>query len=164
MMKMILKMQDLPFQALTGVYAESLQDAASRDHTGRDDGLLQAEMDLYAYLKDHFFRTPGSRYCLWEENGKVLCALRLEPYQDGLLLTALETAPEHRRKGFAEQLMCAVAEWAEEPVYSHIYRRNLASIALHEKCGFEKITNFAVFLDGSVSRQADTYCLKFVKN
>ena len=30
MMKMILKMQDLPFQALTGVYAESLQDAASR--------------------------------------------------------------------------------------------------------------------------------------
>ena len=164
MLRIITKMQDLPFGLLKPVYGQSLQEAAERDYAGRDDGLLQAEMDMYAYLKDTFFRIPGARYCIWEEDGRILSALRLEPYKDGLLLTALETHPEYRNKGYAQRLMQAVVDEVQVGVYSHIDRRNSASVAVHQKCGFEKITNFAVYLDGSVTRKADTYCRKFVKS
>jgi L-amino acid N-acyltransferase YncA len=58
--------------------------------------------------------------------------------------------------------MAAALASIDKPVYSHIERNNLASVRAHEKCGFKKITNFAVLLDGSVSQNADTYLRKFV--
>lgn len=164
MLQIISKMQDLPFRELTQVYEQSLQQAAARDYPGKDDGLLQAELDMYAYLKDTFFRIDGARYFIWEEDGHMLCALRLEPYKDGLLLTALETHPDYRNMGYAGRLMEEVLHEVHGCIYSHIDRHNIASIVVHRKHGFEKITNFAVYLDGSVSRKADTYCRKFVKS
>ncbi len=164
MLRIITKMQDLPFGQLSQVYAQSLREAAELYYPGRDDGLLQAEMDMYAYLKDTFFRISGARYCIWEENGCLLSALRLEPYKDGELLTALETHPDYRKMGYAQKLMQAVLKEVRLDVYSHIDRDNTASAAVHQKCGFEKITNFAVYLDGSVSRKADTYRRIFVKS
>jgi len=164
MLRVISKMQDLPFRPLTDVYAQSIEDAARQNYPGREDGLLQAEMDLYSYLRDVFFKIPGARLYLWEEAGRILCALRMEPYKDGMLLTALETHPEYRKMGYAQKLIQAVLDSMQTPAYSHIRRDNKASISVHQKCGFEKITNYAVYLDGSVSQKADTYCRKYVKS
>ena len=162
MLRVITKMGQLPFGALKRIYLHSNTQAANADYPNRPDGLLQAEMDFYDYLRNDFFRVEGAYYCLWEIDGKPVSALRLEPYRDGLLLTGLETDPEQRGKGYAGALMAAALERVDKPVYSHIERNNLASVRAHEKCGFEKVTNFAVLLDGSVSQKADTYLRKFV--
>lgn len=164
MLLVISKMQDLPFRLLAEVYTESIENAAQENYPGRDDGLLQAEMDLYSYLRDVFFRIPGARVCLWKEEERIVCALRLEPYQDGMLLTALETHPAWRGKGYAKKLVHSSVSSVQNPVYSHIKRNNRQSISVHEKCDFEKIANYAVYLDGSVSQTADTYCRKYVNS
>ena len=162
MLRVITKMGQLPFGALKQIYIQSNKEAANLDYPNRPDGLLQAEADFYDYLKNGFFQVEGAYYCLWDVNGKPVSALRLEPYRDGLRLTGLETDPEQRGMGYAGALMAAALASIDKPVYSHIERNNLASVRAHEKCGFKKITNFAVLLDGSVSQNADTYLRKFV--
>ena len=120
--------------------------------------LLQAEQDFYAYLRDGFFDRPGDRYCIWEENGHYVSALRLQQYQDGLLLEALETHPDYRCRGYAKGLIRAVLEIvATAKVYSHISPRNKPSIAVHTACGFHKILNYSVYADGSSNSNCDTY-------
>lgn len=157
MLRIIRSVGELNFYGLMQIYEESNQAHAREDYPGCDDGLLQVQMDVYAYLRDVFFRISGAKCCVWEENGRAVCALRLEPYQDGLLLTALETHPEFRRKGFAKKLITAVLETVNEPVYSHISRGNFASIAVHGQCGFVKRKDTAVLLDGTVTAKMDTY-------
>lgn len=143
-------LQQLHFGKLMEVYTESNAEKA---------GLLQAEQDFYQYLRDCFFTTPGAVYAVWQEQGTYVSALRLEPYKDGLLLAALETAPEHRRRGFACKLIRAVlTEFAEKKIYSHVNKRNLPSLAVHEKCGFQKISDSAAYIDGSVNERAITLC------
>lgn len=143
-------LQQLHFGKLMEVYTESNAEKA---------GLLQAEQDFYQYLRDCFFTTPGAVYAVWQEQGTYVSALRLEPYKDGLLLAALETAPEHRRRGFACRLIRAVlTEFAENKIYSHVSKRNLPSLAVHEKCGFQKISDSAAYIDGSVNERAITLC------
>ena len=146
-------LQQLHFSKLMEVYIEGNLEKAA------DAGLLQAEQDFYQYLHDCFFPTSGAVYAVWMEDGEYLSALRLEPYKDGLLLEALETAPEHRRKGYGYQLMTAVlAEFTGETIYSHVSKRNVPSLAIHEKCGFRKIADFAAYIDGSVNNSAVTLC------
>jgi len=121
--------------------------------------LLQVEQDFYQYLRDCFFAISAAVYAVWVEEGKYISALRLEPYKDGLLLEALETAPKYRRKGYAQKLMEAVlAEFSGQKIYSHVRKDNLASLAVHEKCGFRKISDFAAYIDGSVDDRAITLC------
>lgn len=123
--------------------------------------LLRAEQDFYAYLADCFFQQTGAAYYIWSESGRYVCALRLEPYQDGLLLEALETHPEYRGRGYAKKLIRAALETvAGERVYVHISRRNAPSIAVHTACGFRKILDHAVYADGSVLHSSDTYLYK----
>lgn len=146
-------LQQLHFGKLMEVYTESNAEKAE------EADLLQAEQDFYQYLRDCFFTTPGAVYAVWQEQGTYVSALRLEPYKDGLLLAALETAPEHRRRGFACKLIRAVlTEFAEKKIYSHVNKRNLPSLAVHEKCGFQKISDFAAYIDGSVNERAITLC------
>jgi RimJ/RimL family protein N-acetyltransferase len=83
----------------------------------------------------------------------------LEPYRDGLLLEALETAPECRRKGFAAELVRAAQGYAAgTKIYSHVNKGNLASLRTHEKCGFHRIADHAVYADGSVMQNHVTFC------
>ena len=151
-------LRELRFGALMGVYLRGNQEKAERDYpeepTG--SGLRLAEEDFYRYLRECFFRTPGAVYAIWEEGGSYVSALRLEPYRDGVLVTALETAPEQRKKGYAARLLNAVLEQAEGPVYSHVAKENLPSLGLHEKLGFRKIQDNALYLDGSVDSRACT--------
>jgi len=119
-----------------------------------------AEEDFYRYLSQVFFKTPGAIYAVWEENGRYVSALRLESYRDGLLLEALETAPEQPRKGFAAALIRAVQDFLEgkTKLYSHVDKRNLPSLKAHETCGFRRIADFAVYVDGSVNQKVYTLC------
>ncbi len=153
-------LRKLDFSKLMEVYAESNGENGAEfyPHLPAGQQLLQAEQDFYQYLRTGFFDRAGDRYCIWEENGKYICALRLQCYQDGLLLEALETHPDHRKKGYAKKLICTALDTVEtDKIYVHISHRNAASIAVHTACGFQKILDYSVYADGSVNRHCQTY-------
>ena len=152
----------LNLEELMQVYIEgNAENGAARYANESEKMQLQlAELDFEEYLRRDFFATANARYYVWEEKGKYISALRLEPYSDGLLLCALETRPGFRRAGYAKKLICAVLSVTALPVYSHISKRNLASIHAHTACGFQKLQDGVRYLDGSVSMQADTYCYR----
>ncbi len=143
----------LHFGKLMEVYIEGNLEKAE------EIGLLQAEQDFYQYLSDSFFSSPGAVYAIWVEREEYISALRLEPYKDGLLLEALETAPQYRRKGYATKLIEEVlTEFSNGNIYSHVSKTNAASLAVHKKCGFYKISDSATYIDGSVNSRAVTLC------
>ncbi len=123
----------------------------------RNAALLLAEQDFYTYLKDVFFITEGAWYAVWVDQSQYRCALRVEPYQDGLLLAGLETAPGARRMGYAKKLVMAVLKDLDRPLYSHVERQNVASMQLHRSCGFDFIRDTAVYLDGSIVNTSCTF-------
>lgn len=154
------KLHQLRFGELMEVYSESVAENGKEfyPNLSENEQIIQAQQDFYVYLQQGFFTKQEDIYCIWEENGKYICALRLESYQDGLLLEALETRPEYRKQGYAEKLIRAVqALVGEQKIYSHISHRNVASLAVHRKCGFEKILNYARYADGSVNDRCGTY-------
>ena len=168
MLLTVRKMNEFSFSKLMRVYQQ-----ANREHGAllapeepEDRQLQLSEEDFYAYLHDSFFTHPGAVYCIWEEDGTYISALRLEPYRDGLLLEALETAPGCRQRGYAVRLIQEVQRMLEEQgsvrIYSHVNRKNMASMKTHRKCGFEKYLDYAAYIDGSVDRRADT--LRYEKN
>lgn len=151
------RLEELDFSALMDVYIEGNQEKA--DEYG-DGGLLRAEREFYDYLREDFFRQQGAFYAVWTEQGSYVSALRLEPYKDGWLLEALETAPDYRKKGYAKALMIAVLEYMDQSIiYSHVSKRNEASLRTHYACGFQKHLDHVVYLDGSVTNRGVT--LKF---
>ena len=159
MLSVIRSMAELPFGSLMEIYAESNRVRGSRwPQEAPERQIALAEQEFYAYLRQCFFTRPGSRYFVWEEQGKPVCALRCESYADGMLLTALETAPDCRGKGYATQLLRAVLSHLEAvKVYVHIHKDNQASLAVHLSCGFVKYRTGARMLDGSYSGDYDTY-------
>lgn len=140
MLKVAKSMAQLPLEELERVYG----------------GTLDVE-----YLRFVFFTAPGSVYCLWLVDGLCVSAARLEPWRDGILLTALETAPDRRNRGYARALLQSVQAYLKEQgrdrLYSHIHHRNAASVRVHEACGFQKISDCATYLDDSVVSHSGTY-------
>ena len=160
MLSVIRSLRELNFSQLMDVYLEGNLDKAEEGLS-----LLEAEQDFYRYLQEVFFPTPGAVYCIWSEDGCYVSALRLEPYRDGWLLEALETAPKHRRRGYGRRLLEAVTQMPEfTRIYSHIHRNNTASLGLHEVCGFRRILDYGVYIDGSVNRHTFTYVYQSCKS
>ena len=154
-------MSQLRFGSLMEVYTEGNREngADLYAHLPSEQALAQAEQDFYQYLREVFFPTDGVVYAIWEAEGRYVSALRLEPYRDGLLLEALETAPDQRRKGYGRKLiLCVQEQFPGVKIYSHVHKRNLPSLAIHEKCGFCRISEQAVYIDGSVNSRACTLC------
>lgn len=151
MLKIVGSMGALNFEELMAVYRESNEGNALK----RDIPVDQVEQNFADYLREDFFRQKGAFYCLWKENGRTVSALRLEPFGDGLLLEALETMPEQRRRGYGKALILAVLDHVrsgdQKPVYSHVRKRNRASLALHAACGFTQMLDYARLIDGSVN-------------
>ncbi len=120
----------------------------------------QKQENIFYDNLSYFFSQENAVYCIWED-GVYVSALRLEPYRDGLLLTGLETKPDCRGRGYAKMLLKAVLSLEEVKsygkVYSHIHNRNTASQKLHKKMNFEKFSDTAVLLDGTVSAFYETY-------
>ena len=73
-------------------------------------------------------------------------------------------APDRRRKGYAATLLSAVrgylADQGGAKVYSHVGKRNEASLAVHQKEGFHRISEQAVYVDGSVNNRCCTLCIE----
>ena len=163
MLKIATRIREMNFYALMDVYLQGNQEngAALYPRASEAEQLLLAEQDFYQYLVQCFFTVDGAVYAMWEEEGKYLSALRLEPYEDGLLLSALETMPDFRQQGYGSKLIWAVQEWLSQhgaiKVYSHVSRKNEASRRTHIRCGFRKILDHAVYSDGSVLTGSDTY-------
>ena len=166
MLHLYTTLRQLPFEQLMTVYREANREngkiLAPFDSEARQQQL--AEADFYDYLRS-FFAVPGVCYAAWEQEGVMKSALRLEPYRDGLLVEALETAPEQRRQGYATQLMQAVQQHLEREgtvrLYSHVRKKNAASLNVHRRCGFQIVSDCAVYIDGSVS--ANAYTLQYEK-
>lgn len=152
------RLNQLSFSQLMAVYEEGNRKngAELSPKLSENEQILRAESAFYQYLSESFFRTPGAFCAIWMEKNRYVSALRLEPYQDGLLLEALETAPDCRGHGYATALLQAVLERCPEKVYSHVGKCNEASLAVHEKCGFHIVLDHAVYVDGSVARNAWT--------
>lgn len=157
-------LKEIAFSALMDVYMESNLENSEEFWPDLPEStrLLRAEQEFYQYLRESFFPAEGAVYAIWQEDGRYVSALRLEPYRDGLLLEALETAPLQRRKGYAKKLLKAVQAYLSEQsavkVYSHVGKKNTASLAVHEKCGFQRISEQAVYIDGSVNSYCCTMC------
>lgn len=165
MFRIFYALQELDFQQLMQVYNESNQLCGGANHKGFDEPqqVLHAEQDFYDFLRNCFF-DGTSFYAVLTCDGRYVSAVRLEKFMDGLLLEALETAPDCRRQGYATLLLHCVQKYAAQigktKIYAHVYRRNRASISLHKKCGFSEVLDHAVFIDGSVSWDAITLCCK----
>ena len=170
MLKLILSMSDLRFSDLMKVYSESntLNGVEQYGHLSESEQLNLVEMDFYHYLHSVFFHQDHSFYAVWEESDQYYCALRIEPYQNGFLLCALETLPSVRQKGYARKLIQSVIAYLNEKgsgiLYSHISKKNKPSLAVHIACGFEIIQDYAVYSDGSVMRNHYTLTYKYKKS
>ena len=165
--EIIEKLHILRFGELMSVYEDTnIENGANTYPTvSKGEQILQAEQDFYRYL-ELFFNTDGSFYVLCNIDCKYVSALRMEPYKDGLLLEALETKPSARRKGYGEAVLkygLQIAEKRTSKVYSHILKSNTPSLYLHHKCGFSRVSDIAVYIDGSVDKNAYTYCFSFIK-
>ena len=163
MLRVYRSMADLPFGKLMGIYAQTNRERGQQwSDEAEEFRIVLAEREFYAYLRQCFFTLPSARYFVWEEQGRAVSAVRCEAYSDGVLLTALETAPEYRRKGCATALLQAVLlQLGQEKVYVHIRQDNKASLAVHLRCGFAKVKSGARLLDGSYSRNYDTYMAEY---
>ena len=146
-------MNRLPLEALEQIYSERL-----RQNIGRASYSC-AVNDFFHYLRMDFF-PQGGRYCVWEEKGEYVAAVRFLPFNDGLLLAGLETAPTHRRNGFATRLLTAALYELDGkeslPIYSHVHMNNKPSLKIHQDCGCRVAFDYAVLLDGTVSSRYST--------
>lgn len=162
MLKIIHSFNELEFGSLVTVYEQSNRESGEENdpELSPAEQQLQAEQRFYSYLRYEFFKDTRAFYALWVPQGRCVSALRIEPYRDGYLLSGLETLPISRGKGYATSLVKAVLSFMSEKtsglLYSHVKRDNLASLAVHKACGFEKYLDHAVYIDGSVFHDSVT--------
>lgn len=160
MLLLIKEFKDLRFSELMEVYMEENMQNGSERYCNEPASvqLTFSEQDFYAFLREIFFQTKGAYYAVWQVTGNYVSALRLEPYKDGLLIEALETKPAERKKGYAKALMLAVlSQFAGKNIYSHVLKTNVASLRTHDACGFRRIKEYAVYIDGSVTNKSCTF-------
>lgn len=161
------RLRDLPFSQLMEIYIEGNSEKAQLEYPEEDFpvALINVEHDFHQYLRDVFYRNQGVFYAVWEEKNIYLSALRLEHYRDGLLLEALETHPDHRKCGYAKALICAVLDHLRcdgfVAVYAHVNKRNKASLRTHLSCGFTRVSEQSVYIDGSVDSRCCTLKYQF---
>lgn len=165
MLVIVKKYRDLNIGQLMNICVQSCCESGKRNYPQLSDSeqFLRAQGELYQYLQDDFFQNEDTFCAFWKAEGHYVSTLRIEPYRDGLVLSALETAPQMRGRGYAKSLVGGVCDLLRShtglKLYSHIDRNNLSSVAVHVSCGFQKVSDCAVYLDGSVSDRADTYLL-----
>lgn len=125
------------------------------------DRLDIVEDEFLEYLRTDFFASQGAFYAVWQERDLYVSALRVEPFDDGVLVEAVETHPQYRRKGFAKRLIKEVLAMVDKkyPVYSHVHKNNTASVGLHISCGFQYYLPHAKYIDGTITSNA--YTMKY---
>lgn len=149
MLKLCYEINDLDFRQLMDVYEETNQITGRENYPNEIENLqiLFAEQDFYQYL-DLFFKYPDAKCAVWVEEERYLAALRMEGYQGAYIITALEVLPGARGKGYGTKLLKAVQDISDMPLYSHVQKQNVASLAVHKKCNFTVVSQEALFIDG----------------
>lgn len=134
--------EDEMLRMVQGVYREACLDNARWHHPDCADlseAIREQEQGFVEFLKE-FLAEERNQYFLWEDAGEWVSALRLTKLDGFYYLEALETAPEHRKKGYGAKLMQAVAEYLQKhgPVVirDNVSKKNVPSLELHKKCGF----------------------------
>ncbi len=101
---------------------------------------MRVERDFCFMLREAFFRVPGNRYFVLEEDGVWVSALRIYPVEDFFWLEALETHPAYRRRGYGtallRQTITALAADGPVCIRDGVRKTNTASLRTHEKAGF----------------------------
>lgn len=112
------------------------------DISDKVEAVKKVEKDFCNYIKTEFLNGKNAYYVL-EADGIWVSALRLNFIEDGFYyIEALETSPQHRRKGYAAKLLNAVTAELKETrgnfkVFDCVSKKNAASIGAHKKCGFK---------------------------
>ncbi len=169
MLRVVTSFSKLNIGQLLKVYSESILADAQEKSTGNLEsvGILSAEQCVLSYLVE-FFAQEDAFLALWVFDDSYVSAVRMEPYKDGYLLSGLETAPDARRCGYATALLQAVLRYMHVnmsgKVYSHVDKKNVASLAVHAACGFQRVAEHAVYLDGSVFTSSCTLCFDLNEN
>ena len=164
MLEIVRTIKELNIRHLLDVYSDSLDEVARNKGEALPYGLrmLEAEQDFLGYMRD-FLSFPGAFLALWTHDSLCVSALRVEPYDDGYLISGLETKTEQRKMGYGKKLLREVVQNLDHAVkcriYSHVSKRNTASLHLHLSCGFFVVSDYAVLLDGSVF--TDYYTLRY---
>ena len=167
LLKIARDITEISYTQMCEIYETTILADAATNFGAMDSNLavILAQQDLYGYLRQVFFKVSGARCGFWIVDDVACAALRIEPYDEGYLISGLETAPDKRRKGYAEALVRSTVAYlfAEGVlrVYAHVMKENISSMNLHSKVGFQKISEKATFIDGTVSADACTFCLKF---
>ena len=110
------------------------------DAVNRDEAFRKIEHDFLEYIKNEFL-DDRNRYMVLEYEGLWVSALRLYCVKDRFYyIEALETHPDHRKKGHASRLLSGVLDELKKQgpftVCDCVDKRNTASLATHLKCGF----------------------------
>ncbi len=161
MLKVFQSSRQLNMRQLQHVYEQSIIAWGKENYPSLPECLqfLRATEDFYAYI-DFFLEDAGSAYAVWVVDDAYCAALRIERYRDGYLLSGLEAALSARQKGYATALINAVQEYLSQfgtyKLYSHVDKKNIVSLTVHGNCGFYRILDYAVFIDGSVSHRSCT--------
>lgn len=131
-----------------------------------DETIIAQKLEYSEFIEGlyDFLRINDVAIFIRQLENEYVCALRLEPYRQGYLISWLETRKDFRNAGHAKALLRDVLSWCCEngkvPVYTHVLKSNLRSLNVFTGCDFEITGKPAVLLDGSVSSAYHTLIYK----
>lgn len=162
MLLFIEKPSEIDYDKLMAIYRESNEANAKiffpqiKDEANARE---KAEAAYCDYIKKEFLNGKNA-YCILEENGVWVSALRLYKIHDGFyFIEALETTPKFRRQRYAEKLLSKVIEKLQKTenckIYDCVRKKNTASLRVHEKCGFKVVDENAFdYLQQKIDEQS----------
>jgi|GEM_PF-5410631 Sortase and related acyltransferases len=142
---------------LLHVYTQSNEDIFRKDYAGQygsEEASRAALAQDYADFIAEFIAQDDRYIFAVRDSGIYVAALRIiRMSPGGWYIEALETSPEHRRKGFARclltQTLRCMRALSARSVVSVIGRDNIASQALHVSCGFTQTGKAAKDIEGA---------------
>lgn len=152
-------LDELRFEELAALYRYDLEVEGFEDGMCEldDDWFLEKRSQFRIYLSARFFSKPDCRpgirpfYAIWEEEGRYVSAVRVNVYEQGLQLEALQTGEAWRRQGYATALVNAVLEYLAQrgsfPIYAHARDYMTYVHNMLERAGFHEILDYAVRKD-----------------
>ena len=116
------------------------------DIEDEQEALQLVEKEFLHYMEEEFLPVPGNECWVLEENGTWISALRLYRIRERFFyLEAVETHPDHRRRGYGEKLLYSLIRHLKESgsftLCDCVSKKNIPSIRLHEKCGFAIVSD-----------------------
>lgn len=130
------------------IYRESLSKKLFGNNNNFIDGLYDCDCIFF----------------FWMSREELVSCVRCEISGSQALLYSLETAPNHRGKGFGKSLVSSAVDYLIKQgitdIHTHIKKNNKISLSLHDSLGFEISKDSARLIDGTVSQKYYTLIYK----